>query len=109
QVRSSSCTCYRSEHGVENSAGAGSHAIPSSNGSPRTSSTMGEELSPDAASVLDFIARLAALVPQPRAHLTRLCAAAHRRVYAESDTPVIRAVPSGIGGLLRPREMAAPE
>ncbi len=34
----------------------------------------------------DFIARLAALVPKPRAHLTRLCGDLHRRVYANSKT-----------------------
>ncbi len=35
---------------------------------------------------LDFIARLAALVPPPRVHLTRLCGAEHSLVYAESQT-----------------------
>ena len=34
---------------------------------------------------VDFIARLAALVPKPRVNLTRLCGAPHRRVYAESQ------------------------
>ena len=35
---------------------------------------------------LDFIARLAALVPKPRVNLTRLCRDLHRRVYAETGT-----------------------
>ena len=35
---------------------------------------------------LDFIARLAALVPAPRVNLTRLCRDPHSRVYAESGT-----------------------
>ncbi len=35
---------------------------------------------------LDFIARLAALVPKPRVNLTRLCGAPHRRVYAHIGT-----------------------
>ena len=35
---------------------------------------------------LDFIARLAALVPKPRVNLTRLCGDLHRRVYAHIGT-----------------------
>jgi hypothetical protein len=35
---------------------------------------------------LDLMARLAALVPPPRIHLTRLCGDPHRRVYAEHAT-----------------------
>ena len=35
---------------------------------------------------LDFIARLAALVPKPRVHLTRLCRSPHRPFYAHIGT-----------------------
>ncbi len=35
---------------------------------------------------LDFIARLAALVPKPRVNLTRLCRSPHSRVYAHIGT-----------------------
>jgi hypothetical protein len=35
---------------------------------------------------LDFIARLAALVPKLRVNLTRLCGDLHRRVYAHIGT-----------------------
>jgi hypothetical protein len=35
---------------------------------------------------LDFIARLAALVPKPRVNLTRLCRSPHRQVYAHIGT-----------------------
>jgi len=35
---------------------------------------------------LDFIARLAALVPKPRINLTRLCRSPHSRVYAHIGT-----------------------
>ena len=44
---------------------------------------------------LDFVARLAALVPKPRVNLTHLCRCLHRRVYAESQT-----MRSSIGGPL---------
>ncbi len=44
---------------------------------------------------LDFIARLAALVPKPRVNLTRLCGAPHSRVYAELETMLSR-----LGGAL---------
>ena len=35
---------------------------------------------------LDFIARLAALMPKPRVNLTRLCGDLHRRIYAHIGT-----------------------
>ena len=35
---------------------------------------------------LDFIAKLASLVPRPRVNLTRLCRSPHRRVYAHIGT-----------------------
>jgi len=35
---------------------------------------------------LDFLARLAALVPKPRVNLTRLCRSPHRGVYAHIGT-----------------------
>jgi hypothetical protein len=43
----------------------------------------------------DFMARLAALVPNPRVNLTRLCGAPHSRVYAEFRTML-----SKLGGAL---------